>query len=1003
MPTRLRLSLRGVIRIRPLPASTKFVPKSCLYSRMSATEVEVASAARQEELSESLNEVRQKVESACTNRAVQATLPCLVAVSKYKPSSDIRVCYDLGQLDFGENYVEELIQKASVLPESIRWHFIGNLQSNKCKKVTGVPNLYCLHTLDSIKKADALQKALPSTRKEPLKVMIQINTSGEDSKSGLKPLLPDNLDGSEVLALARHVIKSCPALELHGLMTIGSYEASTSGEDNPDFRALIRTKELLQASLQRDDGLGDAWGKDRNLALSMGMSADFEEAIKAGSDLGLNGQGSNCNLKLPEMRVVEALQPVNSLPTPDELSHGTSDRGYPVGNSTDISNVGETDAIEEGENGDEEYDEGDEGDYDPDAEAEAEAMAQALGNQIWAELEQNIGDKIPPADKDMTAEQALPSYEDAQATPNRDSSVKQESIPPAEAIEPPAQSSETSGPSTSYGSLPPTNIPIPPDPMIETIKTMLSLALSDPHVHYALMTTIVPGPVANGANLYTILSNSVFEGRVNPELAQPLSILISALASGSMLVSSEHQYAHSVPQNVGIQNSPLKRKRDPTDEGQAWSSNPPYNPSVQSLHTTQPTRSQASEELLARVQSATTGVLQVLDPLLAVGQSLSQSIISSIQRPLHQVYSFVSTCPQEHEGVSGSGTLQEIGGLIQVIGILNEVPIAQSMEGPTGDAGSSGNGRAAIGTAIYPCSTCSKAFNKLSLLRAHERTHSEGRPYRCEYAGCPASFARNHDLRRHEKSHERQMFRCGGCDRLFSRRDALRRHKANEKALDECREAPMDTSTVTHDGDPPRVTRVWQNHPESGDWPKESEFEEGEIQPEVLVNARYIVGTLYQTLQRHVSKGLNTGGIPEQPENHASDDQPRDAQPPDDLPARVEVEVEQADIAKSPPPAASIGPTEETAEPGVSNTLVDDTATIKAVSTLPGYGLDDEHTSLLEQAIAVAAQAAQAQAEAEAALYEEPYNEDDQGTEEWDEEGDEGGQSAEAGATDIAS
>ncbi|KAJ1307281.1 hypothetical protein OPQ81_001391 [Rhizoctonia solani] len=258
---------------------------------MSGTESEPAPAARRDELAESLNEIRRKVESAYASRVVQKAPPCLVAVSKYKPASDIRACYDLGHLDFGENYADELIQKASVLPESIRWHFIGSLQSNKCKKVAGVPNLYCLHTLDSIKKADALQKALPKTRKEALKVMLQINTSAEDSKSGLQPLSPENVDGSEVLALARHVIKSCPALELYGLMTIGSYEASVSDEENPDFQTLIRTKEILQASLRGDDQLRETWGDGRNLALSMGMSADFEEAIKAGSDVVRVGTG----------------------------------------------------------------------------------------------------------------------------------------------------------------------------------------------------------------------------------------------------------------------------------------------------------------------------------------------------------------------------------------------------------------------------------------------------------------------------------------------------------------------------------------------------------------------------------------------------------------------------------------------------------------------------------------------------------------------------------------
>ncbi|CAE6423243.1 unnamed protein product [Rhizoctonia solani] len=706
---------------------------------------------------------------------------------------------------------------------------------------------------------------------------------------------------------------------------------------------------------------------------------------------------------------VETLQPSEHLPLPDDLPHEIGDKGPLAGENVEKNNVGGGETMEEAGGEDGEYDEDNEDDYDPDI--EAEAMAQALGNQIWAELGQNLVDTAPPADNDTIIETSRLDHDDVPVITREDSTIKQERI---EIPEPSVSVSENSGPPPLTSSSPAPNAPTTPDPMIETIKIMLSLALSDAHVHYALMTTIVPGPVANGANLYTILSNSVMEGRVNPELAQPLSILISALASGSMLVASENQYTQPSSQDTGTQNSPLKRKRDPGDE--AWPVHPPYNPSVrpapaiQPVHAPQPTRSQPSEELLARIQLATSGILQVLDPLLATGQSLNQSVVSSIQRQLHQVYSFVSTCPQQHEGASGSGSLQEIGGLIQVIGILNDVPIAQAVEGPANsDTSSLGSGRTVVGTSIYPCATCPKAFSKLSLLRSHERTHSEGRPYRCEYAGCPASFARNHDLRRHEKSHERQMFRCGGCDRLFSRRDALRRHKANDKALDECREAPMESSTVTHDGDPPRVTRVWQNHPESGDWPKESEPEEGEIQPEAIANARHIVGTLYQTLQRHVSKGFNTGGITDQPSQQPSEHQTT-GNHVSDVPTLTSIREGQPD-----PVEPSSQPILDDTTNGGTTDLATDLAEepeipqqpegypvgAKAVSTLPGYGLDDEHTSLLEQAIAVAAQAAQAQAEAEAALYDESYNDDDQDAGEWDEEGDESEQSPKTGTAKL--
>lgn len=290
MLTCVRPTFRRITCSR-IPFNTQIRTLRFDRQQMSAQGVQQATDARKEELAEALKEVRHNVESACANRTTTVPPPCLVAVSKYKPASDILACLELGHLDFGENYVNELTEKASVLPETIRWHFIGTLQSNKCKAVAGIPNLYCLHTLDSIKKADALQKALPSTRKDPLKVMIQVNTSGEDSKSGLQPLSSQDAETSELATLARHVIKSCPALEMYGLMTIGSFEASTSEAENPDFVGLISSRDILQDVLRRDEQLGEAWGSDRRLALSMGMSADFEQAIKAGSDLVRVGTG----------------------------------------------------------------------------------------------------------------------------------------------------------------------------------------------------------------------------------------------------------------------------------------------------------------------------------------------------------------------------------------------------------------------------------------------------------------------------------------------------------------------------------------------------------------------------------------------------------------------------------------------------------------------------------------------------------------------------------------
>jgi len=109
----------------------------------------------------------------------------LVAVSKLFPPEDIQAAYNAGQRHFGENYIQELAGKASALPNDIKWHFIGALQSNKCKALAEkVPNLWCVETVDSRKKAHLLEAGrVAGGRKEPLRIFIQVNTSGEDRMS----------------------------------------------------------------------------------------------------------------------------------------------------------------------------------------------------------------------------------------------------------------------------------------------------------------------------------------------------------------------------------------------------------------------------------------------------------------------------------------------------------------------------------------------------------------------------------------------------------------------------------------------------------------------------------------------------------------------------------------------------------------------------------------------------------------------------------------------------
>lgn len=166
-----------------------------------------------------------------------------------------------------------------MLPRTVNWHMIGALQTNKCRPLAErVPNLWCVSSVDSLKKANALEKGrgvlaehAEGERAEPLRVRVQVNTSGESSKSGVEP-------GDDVVALCRHIRDECPHLQLDGLMTIGAIARSHAASEetaNEDFVALRRV---------RDDVARELGMRQEELQLSMGMSADFEAAIVAGSD-----------------------------------------------------------------------------------------------------------------------------------------------------------------------------------------------------------------------------------------------------------------------------------------------------------------------------------------------------------------------------------------------------------------------------------------------------------------------------------------------------------------------------------------------------------------------------------------------------------------------------------------------------------------------------------------------------------------------------------------------
>ena len=243
---------------------------------------------RATQLVENLTNVTKRIQAANTAGKPQIRL---IAVSKLKPAPDILALHSAptSHLHFGENYQQELLQKSELLPRSVRWHFIGALQSNKCKPLAEqIPNLWCVESVDTAKKAGLLDKGraalIESEQKkgkggeregqgkerERLRVFVQVNTSGEESKSGIEP--------SATADLCRNIREECPHLRLQGLMTIGAIarsQASTAETENEDFVVLreIRDRVASELGIEKEE-----------LELSMGMSGDFEGAIRMGSD-----------------------------------------------------------------------------------------------------------------------------------------------------------------------------------------------------------------------------------------------------------------------------------------------------------------------------------------------------------------------------------------------------------------------------------------------------------------------------------------------------------------------------------------------------------------------------------------------------------------------------------------------------------------------------------------------------------------------------------------------
>lgn len=192
------------------------------------------------------------------NKELQSAQVTLIAVSKTKSAEDIMALYDLGQRDFGENYVQELVEKESSLPKDIRWHFIGHLQSNKVKYLA--PFVHLIHGVDSEKLVKEIDKQGKKLGKK-IGCLLQMHIAQEETKFGFSE--------EELSQLNVSLYENVTVQGLMGMASFTKNETLVMQE----FKNLHQVFEKMQAE---DDAVQ---------ILSMGMSADYPTAIQQGSNM----------------------------------------------------------------------------------------------------------------------------------------------------------------------------------------------------------------------------------------------------------------------------------------------------------------------------------------------------------------------------------------------------------------------------------------------------------------------------------------------------------------------------------------------------------------------------------------------------------------------------------------------------------------------------------------------------------------------------------------------
>ena len=220
-------------------------------------------------LKENLYQVQENMKEACRRSGRAESDVTLIAVSKTKPLPMLEEVYSLGIRDFGENKVQELVDKAEQLPDDIRWHMIGHLQRNKVKYI--VDKVYMIHSVDSLRLAEEISKEAVK-RGIIVNILIEVNVAGEESKCGVTP--------EDTPGLVQE-ISHLPGILVRGLMTIAPFVENA--EDNRIFFSALK-KLYVDITNKNIDNV-------RMDYLSMGMTGDYEVAIEEGASFVRVGTG----------------------------------------------------------------------------------------------------------------------------------------------------------------------------------------------------------------------------------------------------------------------------------------------------------------------------------------------------------------------------------------------------------------------------------------------------------------------------------------------------------------------------------------------------------------------------------------------------------------------------------------------------------------------------------------------------------------------------------------